>query len=202
LRLSDEEGRAAVVLARETLDSFVGGRNPKLRSWDTGFLSEIRGVFVTLNTIDAGPEKLRGCIGFPYPVKKLGEAIQEATVMAASEDPRFPPVGVRELRSIVVEVSVLTPPTAVHAARRQDIPKQVRIGEDGLIMSRAHFSGLLLPQVATEFGLGPAEFLSEACMKAGLPPDAWLDKETEVQVFQAEIFAERSPEGTVERVKI
>ena len=200
--MSDEEGRAAVGLARETLDSFVGGKNPKLRSWDTGFLSEMRGVFVTLNTTEAGHEKLRGCIGFPYPVKKLGEAIQEATVMAASEDPRFHPVGSGELRSIVVEVSVLTHPTAVHAQRRQDIPGQVRIGEDGLIMSRAHFSGLLLPQVATEFGLGPEEFLSEACMKAGLPPDAWLDKETEVQVFQAEIFAEKGPKGDVERVKI
>jgi uncharacterized protein len=202
LPLSDEEGRAAVGLARETLNSFVGGRNPKLRSWDAGFLSEQRGVFVTLNTAEPGRERLRGCIGFTHPVKKLGEAIQEATVLAAAEDPRFPPVGVRELKSILVEVSVLTPPTAIKAAHRQDMPKQVRIGQDGLIMTRAHYSGLLLPQVATEFGFGPEEFLSEACMKAGLPPDAWLDKETEVQVFQAEIFAEESPEGAVGRVKI
>lgn len=194
-----EDGRVVVELARSTLDSFVSGKHPKMRSWSTGFLSEPRGVFVTLNTSAPGGERLRGCIGFPYPVKKLGDAIQEATVAAASEDPRFPPVSPRELDSILVEVSVLTLPKPIESARRQDIPKLVRIGEDGLIVSRSYSSGLLLPQVATEFGLDSEEFLSQACMKAGLTPDAWLDKETQLQVFQAEIFVEKSPRGVVVR---
>lgn len=199
MTLSMEDGRVVVELARSTLDSFVSGKHPKMRSWSTGFLSEPRGVFVTLNTSAPGGERLRGCIGFPYPVKKLGDAIQEATVAAASEDPRFPPVSPKELDSILVEVSVLTLPKPIESARRQDIPKLVRIGEDGLIVSRSYSSGLLLPQVATEFGLDSEEFLSQACMKAGLTPDAWLDKETQLQVFQAEIFAEKSPRGVVAR---
>lgn len=199
MTLSMEDGRVVVELARSTLDSFVSGKHPKMRSWSTGFLSEPRGVFVTLNTSAPGGERLRGCIGFPYPVKKLGDAIQEATVAAASEDPRFPPVSPRELDSILVEVSVLTLPKPIESARRQDIPKLVRIGEDGLIVSRSYSSGLLLPQVATEFGLDSEEFLSQACMKAGLTPDAWLDKETQLQVFQAEIFVEKSPRGVVVR---
>lgn len=199
MTLSMEDGRVVVELARSTLDSFVSGKHPKMRSWSTGFLSEPRGVFVTLNTSAPGGERLRGCIGFPYPVKKLGDAIQEATVAAASEDPRFPPVSPKELDSILVEVSVLTLPKPIESARRQDIPKLVRIGEDGLIVSRSYSSGLLLPQVATEFGLDSEEFLSQACMKAGLTPDAWLDKETQLQVFQAEIFAEKSPRGVVVR---
>jgi hypothetical protein len=199
MTLSLEDGRVVVELARSTLDSFVSGKHPKMRSWSTGFLSEPRGVFVTLNTSSTGGERLRGCIGFPYPVKKLGDAVQEATVAAASEDPRFPPVSPKELDSILVEVSVLTLPKPIESARRQDIPKLVRIGEDGLIVSRSYSSGLLLPQVATEFGLDSEEFLSQACMKAGLTPDAWLDKETQLQVFQAEIFAEESPRGAVVR---
>jgi hypothetical protein len=201
MTLSLEDGRVVVELARSTLDSFVSGKHPKVRSWPTGFLSEPRGVFVTLNTSATVGERLRGCIGFPYPVKKLGEAIQEATVAAASEDPRFPPVSPKELDSILVEVSVLTLPRQIESPRRQDIPKLVRIGEDGLIVSRSYSSGLLLPQVATEFGLDSEEFLSQACMKAGLTPDAWLDKETQLQVFQAEIFAEQSPRGAVVRPK-
>ena len=173
------------------------GEQRKLKSWNQGIFAERQGVFVTINSAALGPERLRGCIGFPYPVKPLGEAIQEAAVAASSEDPRFPPVTKGELGSVVVEVSILTKPQALSTSRPQDRPSKVRIGVDGLIVSRFGLSGLLLPQVATEFGMDQTEFLSQACMKAGLPPDSWLDKETEVQTFQAEIFEETTPRGRV-----
>lgn len=201
MSLSQDEGRTIVELARSTLENHVRDKSHVVRSWPSGFLSKERGVFVTLNSTDPVPERLRGCIGFPYPVKKLGEAVQEATMAAASEDPRFPPVSPKELDSIVVEVSVLTQPEPLEAQRRQDVPRKVRIGKDGLIVSRLYASGLLLPQVATEFGFDQQEFLSQACMKAGLMPDAWLDPETKLQVFQAEIFAEDSPRGAVVRAE-
>jgi len=195
--LSLEEGKVAVSLARATLDSHVSSKRQS-KPPTGGVLSELRGVFVTINRAGPGVERLRGCVGFPYPLKPLGQAIQEATVAAASQDPRFPPVASNELDSLVVEVSVLTKPEVLRTGP-QDLPKQVRIGTDGLIVSRSGVSGLLLPQVATEYGMDPTEFLSQACMKAGLPPDSWLDKETEVQTFQAEIFAEKTPRGEVER---
>ena len=163
------------------------------------FLSLFRGVFVTLNGPGSTEDRLRGCIGFPYPVKKLGVAVSEAAVAAATEDPRFPPVEPSELNSITVEVSILTPPADLDFPRRQ-LPPHVRIGLDGLIISRPPESGLLLPQVATEFNLDQVEFLSQACLKAGLPPDAWLDPSTRVQVFQAEIFSERTPRGEIARI--
>ena len=195
--LSFDEGKAAVGIARETLEAHVSGKATRRAPSPGGVFEELRGVFVTINRAEPGAERLRGCIGFPYPVKPLGEAIREATVAAASEDPRFPPVEEGELGSLVLEVSVLTKPRALVSSRVQDRPSKVRIGVDGLIVSRFGFSGLLLPQVATEFELGQMEFLSQACLKAGLPPDSWLDSQTEVQVFQAEIFAESSPRGPV-----
>jgi len=199
LPLSSEEGRLAVELAREALECSVNGKRMPVRNLDSGQFSEARGVFVTLNTTAPAGDNLRGCIGFPYPVKRLGDAIQEAAVAAASEDPRFPPVGKEELGSIVVEVSVLTPPRDLDVPRRE-MPSHVKIGTDGLMISRSYPSGLLLPQVATEFEMDQVEFLSQACIKAGLPPDAWLDPATRVQVFQAEIFAEKRPRGEVVRV--
>ncbi|HEV2226723.1 MAG TPA: TIGR00296 family protein [Nitrososphaerales archaeon] len=199
--LSPEEGEAAVTLARETLEAHVSGAVAKPRSLSPGAFSEPRGVFVTLNVPSASmEERLRGCIGFPFPVKKLGEAIREATIAAASADPRFPPVAKSELDSVVIEVSILTIPEVIEVSRPEDLPSRVRIGSDGLIVSRSYLSGLLLPQVATEFDLDQTEFLSQACLKAGLSPDSWLDKETKVQVFQAEIFAESNPRGKVVRV--
>ncbi len=199
MALSSEEGRLAVALAREALECHVNGRKMPARNLDSGQFSEARGVFVTLNTTAPAGNNLRGCIGFPYPVKRLGDAIREAAVAAASEDPRFPPVGREELGSIIVEVSVLTLPRDLDVPRRE-MPSRVRIGRDGLMISRSYASGLLLPQVATEFEMDQVEFLSQACVKAGLPPDAWLDPATRVQVFQAEIFAEKKPRGEVVRV--
>ncbi len=197
MTLSIEEGRAAVLAARDALDAHVSGGRPKVRAAQSQVFSELRGVFVTINRSDQGPERLRGCIGFPYPVKQLGEAIEEAAIAAATEDPRFPPVTKGELSSVVVEVSILTKPEVLNVPRAQDRPSKVRIGTDGLIISRFGLSGLLLPQVATEYNMDPVEFLSQACLKAGLPPDAWLDGETEVQTFQAEVFEETSPRGKV-----
>jgi len=196
-----ESGKTAVTLARSTLDAHVTGKRLGLKTWTSGVFSERRGVFVTINSASPSPERLRGCIGFPYPIKPLGQAIQEATVAAASEDPRFLPISESELGSVVLEVSILTPPETITVSKPTEFPSKVRIGTDGLIVSRFGFSGLLLPQVATEYSLDPTEFLSQTCLKAGLPPDSWLDEGTEVKSFQAEIFAEKAPRGEIERVE-
>ncbi len=198
--LSIGEGTAAVELARETLDAHVSSRRVEPKPSLRGPFSELRGVFVTINLATPSPERLRGCIGFPYPVKPLAEAIQEATIAAASEDPRFPPVSEEELDRVVVEVSILTKPAEIDAPKKVELPSKVRIGVDGLIVSRFGQSGLLLPQVATEFGMDSSEFLSQACLKAGLLPDSWLEEDTEVKAFQAEVFTETTPRGKVVRV--
>lgn len=199
MTLSLDEGRKAVTLARKTLEDHVKG-SPAPEFDASGVFAEKRGVFVTLNSVTGGSKMLRGCIGYPEPIKPLAEAIRDVTVYA-SEDPRFPhTVTPEELDGIVVEVSVLTLPRELAVPDRKDLPLKVRIGVDGLIISNRFTSGLLLPQVATEQGWDQETFLSEACAKAGLPLDAWLDRETKVQSFQAEIFSETEPRGRVARV--
>ena len=198
--ISLDEGRVAVKLARETLESHVRGTRPRQEPAPSGVLAEKRGVFVTLNTLEEGLKELRGCIGYPQPIKRLWEAIQDVTVYA-SEDPRFPfPVRAEELDRIVVEVSILTLPQEVNAPRRRDLPSKIRLGVDGLIISNSFTSGLFLPQVATEQGWDQETFLSEACGKAGLPFDSWLKPDVKVETFQGEVFAEQSPRGAVARV--
>jgi uncharacterized protein (TIGR00296 family) len=198
--LTSAQGAEVVRLARRTLDTYVSTEErPKSARW-TGYLGERRGAFVTLNLRAPEGESLRGCIGFPYPVKELGEAVVESTIGAASEDPRFPPVQLSELTGILVEVSALTKPETIKVGRRTEIPSTIRIGIDGLIVSTSYQSGLLLPQVAAEFNLKPADFLTDTCIKAGLPPDSWLLDGVNVQKFQAEVFAEAEPRGTVKAV--
>jgi uncharacterized protein len=200
LPLTLPEGRQAVRLARDVLDARVNGKRAAGGAELSGVFTEKRGVFVTLNTLEDGVKSLRGCIGYPEPIKPLAEAIKDVTVFA-SEDPRFPyPVLPEELDHIVVEVSVLTLPTELRAAKRTDLPSMIRLGVDGIIISNSFTSGLFLPQVATEQGWDQETYITEACGKAGLPPDAWLDRETRVQVFQAEVFGEETPRGKVERM--
>jgi uncharacterized protein (TIGR00296 family) len=160
---------------------------------------EKRGVFVTLNVLKDGREELRGCVGFPYPVKPLGGAVVEATIAASSSDPRFNRVEERELDEILVEVSVLSIPETLKTSTPLELPKKVRVGTDGLIVSSKWSSGLLLPQVAAEYKFDSQEFLTQTCIKAGLLPDAWLTDSVEIQTFQAEVFAEVSPSGLVKR---
>jgi uncharacterized protein (TIGR00296 family) len=191
--LTSEQGDELVRLARTTVDAYVrSGEVPRPVVGDATFLDEARGAFVTLKTTG---HELRGCIGLPYPVKKLREAVVEASIGAAAHDPRFPRVRPEELDGLLVEVSALTKPEKMTYSSPLELPKMVRVGKDGLIVSDATTSGLLLPQVATEYGMSGEDFLSHTCMKAGLPADAWLTGKVIVQVFQAEVFSEASPRG-------
>jgi len=200
LTLSLDQGAHLVSIARKAIDTVVvEGRVleerelPALSGGPDGFLKQRRGAFATLSKLDGD---LRGCIGIPYPLKPLWEAVVHAAVGAARHDPRFPRVEARELDSLTVEVSALTEPEPIEA-KPLELPSHVRIGTDGLIVTGEGTSGLLLPQVATEMGLTPETFLSLTCEKAGLPPDAWLTGKVKVLRFQAEVFVEATPRGSV-----
>jgi len=189
------EGIKAVMLARRAIEIYLGERNV-IEDRFEGVFAEKRGVFVTLRK----NKSLRGCIGFPYPHKRLDEAIIEAAIAAATEDPRFPPVKLEEMDEVVVEVTVLTPPEKIEA-KPQELPHYVEIGRHGLIVKRGVFSGLLLPQVAVEFDFDAEEFLSQTCMKAGLSPDCWLLEDTEIYRYEGQIFEELKPRGEIVEVE-
>jgi len=195
-RLTEREGEFLVKLARKTIEHHLGvsGATIKPVEWPRSF-HQPRGVFVTLNSYPSG--ELRGCIGFPEPVYPLGEATMEAAKSASTGDPRFPPVRREELDSIVVEVSVLTPPKRLVVEKPVELPAHIKIGRHGLIVERGMRRGLLLPQVATEWSWDAEEFLTQTCMKAWLAPDAWLDSETRIYTFEAQVFREVAPRGKV-----
>ncbi|MEM3005761.1 MAG: TIGR00296 family protein [Candidatus Bathyarchaeia archaeon] len=202
LDLTLEEGEYLVKLARRAIETRLKTGEAIRPSSASEKLTRRCGVFVTLNRVEDGAHILRGCIGFPYPVMPLAEAVVEAALGAAFEDPRFHPVSSDEMGHIAVEVSVLTPPETIKVEDPSEYPGKIVIGRDGLMVGRGVRRGLLLPQVAVEWGWDAEEFLTNCCLKAGLPPDAWLDKRTEVSRFQAIIFAEERPGGAVKKVSL
>lgn len=182
--LTEEEGTLALRAARAFTEAAVKHRQAEVPAFPETF-SEKRGVFVTLT--ENGD--LRGCIGFPYPVFPLGEAVCEAAVSAALHDPRFYPVQESELADIRVEVTVLTPP-AVLDCPAEKRPQNITVGRHGLIASIGSRSGLLLPQVAEEYHWNAEEFLRQTCRKAGLHPEEWKNEECVIQTFEGQIFTE------------
>jgi len=142
-----------------------------------------RGAFVTLHLAGS----LRGCMGRPDSPDSLESAVAVCAVLAASRDPRFPPVRAQELDALEIEVSILKPPDVVPLA---EVLERLQPGVHGAVVSLRGFRGLLLPQVATEHGFGAQRFLEETCRKAGLPAGAWRDPEMRIELFTAEVFSE------------
>lgn len=182
--LTDHEGSLALKNARSSIEHAIADK-PEDSLKFTPVFTEKRGVFVTLTKKGS----LRGCIGFPYPVMPLGQAIEQAAVAAAIEDPRFPPVSKTELSSLEIEVTVLTPPVTI-SGPPDNRPDHVEVGRHGLIVRGMGTSGLLLPQVCTEYEWDAKKFLDQTCIKAGLPSHAWHSKNVEVLTFEGQIFHE------------
>ena len=195
--LTLKEGEYLVRLARRSAESYLLRRSTAVEPPPFESLKENRGAFVTILTY---PEKeLRGCIGFPRPIMPLYQAVARAAIAAAVEDPRFPPVRLSELADVIFEVSVLSPLEDISSLDRGELPSSIVVGKHGLVVEYGPYSGLLLPQVAVEYGWGPEEFLSQTCLKAGLWPDCWKDKRVRVFRYSSEVFAEVRPLGPIER---
>ncbi|MEM3716031.1 MAG: TIGR00296 family protein [Candidatus Bathyarchaeia archaeon] len=198
--LTDEDGELLVKLARRAVEeNLKDGRIISPPESVPQRLLEKRGVFVTINSVMEGEKSLRGCIGFPYPAYPLVKAVIEAAIESATRDPRFPPMTPNELDNVVFEVSILTEPELIKVSSPREYPLKIKVGEDGLIVERGFYKGLLLPQVPVEWNWDEEEFLCQCCLKAGLPPDCWLLKGTKIYKFQCVIFEETRPNGPVVR---
>ena len=201
--LSLDEGKFLINLARNTVKEYLEkGKTLKPPKDTPKKLFERCGVFVTINSFRHGEKELRGCIGYPYPTSPLVEAVIDSAINAATQDPRFPSLSLDELKGVVFEVSVLTPPEPVQVENPKEYINKIKVGEDGLIVEKGFYKGLLLPQVPVEWGWCEEEFLCQCCGKAGLPLDSWLTKGTKIFKFKAIIFEEESPLGEVKRLSL
>lgn len=176
----DREARKFLLaLARNTIRSRFDALPLPSQEPEAEVLREQRGAFVTLK-ID---RRLRGCIGHVVGVVPLWRAVRDNAVAAAFEDPRFDPLRADELPLTHIEISALTPLRVVAA-------DEVTVGRDGILIERGPARGLLLPQVAVEYGWDRETFLDHTCRKAGLEPGCWRHPDTIISTFSAEVFGE------------
>lgn len=186
--LTGEEKKSLLMIARRSIEEYL--RTGKVLDFDplTERLKEKRGVFVTLHKWG----ELRGCIGYIEPIKPLYLATRDMAISAATEDPRFFPVRLEELPKIDIEITVLSP------LKRISDPESVIVGTHGLVIRKGGRSGVFLPQVPVEQGWTKREYLENVCRKAGLPPNAYKDKDAELYVFTGEVFGEKESQNKKE----
>ena len=189
-----EDGRFAVTMARKVIEDYLKDKDPPKFKLPEKFKKK-SGVFVSLHTYPQ--HDLRGCIGFPEPHFKLFQAVTDAAISAATRDPRFPSVKYKDMKNILVEVSLLTSPELIKVKKPADYLKEIKIGRDGLIAEHSFYRGLLLPQVPVEWEWDVKTFLEHTCNKAGMPADSWKDKSVKFYSFQAKVFSEKEPNGEI-----
>jgi AmmeMemoRadiSam system protein A len=175
---SQQERELLLGLAHQSIGAALEGRKLDLTA-PNAHLDEMRGAFVTLHL----EGRLRGCIGYIVPQHSLYRTVSEAAQAAAFEDPRFQSVTAVEAAGLAVEISVLSVPQPIR-------PEEIVTGLHGLIVTKGKRRGLLLPQVPAEWNWDRETFLSQTCLKAGLPPDAWV-QDVDLQAFTAEVFRDQ-----------
>jgi len=179
-QLTEADQQILLQIARNAVQSYLQHQKPQLPTLVGGPLTETHGVFVSLHV---GTE-LRGCIGNIHAASPLYRTVAECAIAAAVGDPRFMPLMLAELPSVEFEISVLSPLEVVHDIR------EIEVGKHGLLITRKNARGLLLPQVASNYGWGRERFLQETCRKAGLRGDDWREGAT-IQSFSAVVFSEK-----------
>ncbi len=180
--LNIQQKEKLLKIARDSIQSYLQtGKKLQVRETDP-VLNQKMGAFVTLNK----HKELRGCIGNLVGSQPLYLTVRDMAVEAAVDDPRFSPLSLPELNDVEIEISALSVLEKVPSAEK------IELGKHGVLVKRGVNSGVFLPQVATETGWSKEEFLNNLCAhKAGLPADAWKDKNTELFVFNAEVFSEK-----------
>jgi len=192
--ISEEEKKALLEQARETITARLEGRQPlykrgtsleKAIEEGTSALSKPCGAFVTLHIQGGGgKQSLRGCIGRMIASTPLEKTVQVMAAEAAFGDPRFSPLKKDELPYINIEISALSP------LELCPDPRSVKVGVHGLYLIHRGRAGVLLPQVPVEQGWDLDEYLDYICIKAGLPPRSYEAPGAELYTFTAVVFGE------------
>ncbi len=190
--LNQNQAKKAINYVRKVLKGTIKNKKIPIETFPKEF-NEHQGVFTTLHTYPS--QKLRGCIGIPEPVMTLKDALIESA-QSVTHDPRFPPLQENELDHIIVEITILSKPEPIKQ-KKEKVLDEISVGRDGLIIEHGFFKGLLLPQVPVEQNWDTKTFVEHTCLKAGLPPDAWLKEETIIKKFTGQIFSEEQPFGQV-----
>ncbi len=178
--LSKTDATTLLKIARDAIINQIKGTDYSPTPREEEALNQHSGCFVTITQ----EGRLRGCIGNFQSQQPLFQEVANMAVAAASQDPRFQPMGRDELDNFSLEITVLSP------LEKIDDTNLIEVGTHGIYIIKGHNRGVLLPQVATEYGWDRKTFLQQTCVKAGLPENSWQLPGVEIYIFSGQIIHE------------
>jgi len=188
---STEQGRLLIALARNALAAEFG--EPCIALPHPDWLDEPGAVFVTLTQRDEnGQSQLRGCIGSLSAQRPLLADLQANARAAAFQDPRFPPLNLKELAATQIEVSILSSAEPMIFGNEADALSQLRPNIDGVILEYGRHRATFLPQVWEQLP-EPRQFMAHLKQKAGLTADFWAN-DLRLSRYRVEKFKEENHE--------
>lgn len=179
--LNAQEKKVLLTIAREAIVKVVKTGEEYIEPREEKRLNQRNGCFVTIKQ----QGQLRGCIGNFQSELPLFKEVSKMALASATQDPRFYPLRESDLEDFSLEISVLSP------LQKIDDVEEIEVGKHGIYLEKGFHRGVLLPQVASEYGWDRETFLQQTCLKAGLPTNAWQADDTEVYIFSAQIFGEK-----------
>jgi hypothetical protein len=183
--LTAQQQTTLLAIARNAIETCVLTGKPTIETTEEAALNVRLGCFVSIKQNG----QLRGCIGKFQPQWPLHQEVAEMACAAATQDPRFYPMGKDDLNNFLIEISVLSPLEKIND------PNDIQVGSHGIYLEKDSYRGVLLPQVAVEHQWDRTMFLRQTCTKAGLPTDAWQSEDTDIFIFTAQVFAETDLHG-------
>lgn len=195
-----DHGRQLVKAARNSIELFLIDPNFD-REIVRNTLHEFKmrhGVFVTLEHYPT--RVLRGQMGFPNAIAPLNESVVDAAIAAAFEDTKFVSVSKPELDELIVEVSIMSSPIHLNGGAHARL-NGIKIPGDGIMIEYGLRRGLILPMVPVEKKWSKKRSLEEACKKAGIHANHWMQPKVRLYRFEAQVFREESPNGDIVEVK-
>ncbi len=178
--LTENDGKALLAIAREAIRHCVQNQTYHPAPREEKALNKRSGCFVTIKQNG----QLRGCIGNFQAREPLFKEVADMAMASASQDPRFAPMREDELADFKLEITVLSPLVKI------DDTSVIEIGKHGIYIEKDFHRGVLLPQVATDYGWDRETFLCQTCIKAGLPADAWRSQDADIYIFSGQIVTE------------
>jgi len=178
--LSEKNAETLLAIAREAIVHQVKTLPFQPTPREEKALVQKAGCFVTIKQ----DGRLRGCIGSFQTERPLFQEVAAMAVASASKDPRFHPLEEEELDNFSLEISVLSPLEKIEEI------EQIEVGTHGIYIEKNFSRGVLLPQVATDYGWDRETFLQQTCLKAGLPTDAWQTVDADIYIFSAQVIKE------------
>jgi len=136
---------------------------------------------------------LRGCILDSFaPHEPLYKNVLRNVELAATSDPRFPPVRSSEVDDITIEISVLDHPRVLAFSDPDDLVSKLVPGQDGVILTTRYGKSTYLPQVWDDLP-DPSQFMSSLCQKQGAPADCWRSDPTiKIEIYHVFHFSEEA----------